>query len=132
MSGLSLVEASAGRRAVRIWFAVFGGIGTWLAHLVFEASFARHGCNSRGSTVWMHVATVGLAGLTVVAMALSLALVRGNPAGDGVATDGQADDRADPASQLHFLGMAGLLIGAINLALILFEGFYVLVLPRCG
>jgi hypothetical protein len=124
MSAPSLVDASGAKRAVRIWFAVFGGIGAWLAHLVFLSSFTAYACHARGSTWWMHAATVGLAAVTLTAMALSLALVRGNRSAG-------PDDQGQP-SQLRFLGVAGVLIGAINLALILFEGFYVLVLPRCG
>jgi hypothetical protein len=37
---------------------------------------------------------------------------------------------ADDAAQLRFLAQLGLLVGAINLALILLEGSYVLFIPR--
>lgn len=124
MTATPLSHASAPMRALRIWFPVYGGIGTWMAHLVFVAAFTRYRCNTPGSTAWMHLATLGLAAVTVVALVLSVSLVRSNR--------GASDDDPSQAGQLRFLGVSGLLIGAINLALILVEGSYVLVLPRCG
>ncbi len=59
---------------------------------------------------------------------------RGRPAaglaaGPGGRGRGEPMD-SDDAGQLHFLGQVGLLVGAINLALILLEGSYVLSIPQ--
>jgi hypothetical protein len=119
-----LETASGGRRAVRVWIPVFGGIVTWLGHLVFMASFTKYACNAHGSRWWMHLVTIGLAGLTVLAMVMCGSLIRSNRGADETDNSGVA--------RLRFLGVAGLLIGAINLALICFEGSYVVVLRSCG
>ena len=47
-----------------------------------------------------------------------------------VAASGSDPASNDDAGQLLFLAQLGLLIGAINLALILLEGSYVLFIPR--
>lgn len=96
----------------RVWFAVLGGIGAWMTHLVAESSLARQTCLS-GDEWILHLLTVGLAGVTVVAMVLAARL------------------RVADAPDLHFLGNFGLLVGAINLLLIVFEGALVFWVPTC-
>jgi hypothetical protein len=116
----------AGNRIARssfaTWFAVTGGIGAWLAHLTFAASFVRLLCEHPNWTWILHLATALTAAVTVVAMGMSAALVRATP-------DPESADTA--GGQLRFLGLMGLLLGAINLALILLEGSYAIFLKPC-
>src|SRR5207302_1509929 len=94
-----------------VWFAVCGGIGAWIVHLTALSALARRTCVT-GEDWVLHALTVGLAAVTVLAMVLSARLRV--PAGAGAPEPERTD--------LHFLGKMGLLIGAINLVLILFEG----------
>ena len=106
---------------VRVWFAVLGGIGAWMTHLVAESALARRTCVS-GEEWVLHVLTVALALVTVSAMVVAARLrapvAAGVPPREGV--------------DLRFLGTMGLLIGAINLVLIVFEGALVFWVPTCG
>jgi hypothetical protein len=111
------------RKGLTVWFAVFGGIGAWTVHLLFVASFVQYSCNT-GNTEWpMHLVTVVTAGATVVAIALAVRLVR--------AGQDRPEDEPTPGGRLHYLGIAGVLIGVVNLALILLEGSYVVALNSC-
>ena len=112
------------RRFVTVWYAVCGGIGAWTVHLLFEAAFVKYTCNSHGYVWVMHLVTAVTALATVAAMALSWRLLR-------VSRDFD-ESAADAGGRLQFLGYAGLLIGAINLALILLEGVNIVLLRRCG
>ena len=70
-----------------------------------------------------HAATALTAAVTLVAMAMSAALVR----------EGRDPEDADtPGGQITFLGVLGLMVGAINLALILLEGSYAIFVDPCG
>ena len=104
-----------------VWFAVCGGIGAWIVHLTALSALARRTCVT-GEDWVLHALTVGLAAVTVLAMVLSARLRV--PAGAGAPEPERTD--------LHFLGKMGLLIGAINLVLILFEGALVFWIPVCG
>jgi hypothetical protein len=111
------------RRGITVWFAVFGGVAAWTLHLLFVAAFVEYSCNV-GDVEWpMHLATAVTALLTIAAMGLSVRLFRSGRH--------HADDEPTPGGRLHYLGVVGLLIGAINLALILAEGSYVLALGSC-
>jgi hypothetical protein len=119
-------RASPLRRAVEVWFAAFGGIGAWIVHLLFVVS-AEHWSYLHHEYRWtLHAATVVCAAVTIVALLLArrLYLVAG---GDPASADASSND---DAGQLLFLAQLGLLVGAINLALILLEGSYVLFIPR--
>jgi|GEM_PF-2373738 len=120
----AIAHASALRRGVEVWYAVFGGIGAWTVHLLALVALVRFTCNAHDYLWVMHVLTVVTAAATVLAIGLSWRLVRaGRPADES---------GSDPAGRLHFLGQVGLLVGAVNLALILLEGLYVLLIPACG
>jgi hypothetical protein len=120
-------RASPLRRAVEVWFAAFGGIGTWTVHLLFVVS-AEHWSYLHHEYRWtLHAATVVCAVLTIVALLLARRLYVVASEGDPDATDAASHD---DAGQLLFLAQLGLLVGAINLALILLEGSYVLFIPR--
>jgi hypothetical protein len=109
-------------RIANVWFAVFGGIGAWAVHIIFEASFVRYRCNAGSGSGVMHLVTAVTAIATVVAMALSWRLMH---LGDDESADSQI-------GRARFLGITGLLIGGINLMLILLEGSYVLFWRACG
>jgi hypothetical protein len=109
------------RRGLLVWYAAFGGIGAWTAHLMFETSAVEW---TRDDPRWrwtLHAVTAACVLATVLAMALALRLRR--------VANGAKEAGADDAGQLLFLGNLGLLVGAINLALIVLEGAYVLVIP---
>ncbi len=108
------------RRGVTVWYAAFGGVGAWTVHLVFEAAIVRWTADVHGWEWILHAATALCAAATLAAMALAwrLRIVAGDADESG----------ADDAGQLRFLGNLGLLVGAINLALILIEGAYAAVL----
>jgi hypothetical protein len=105
----------------RVWFAVCGGIGAWMVHLTAMSALARRTCVT-GEDWIVHALTIGLAAVTVVAIVLSARLRTPKLAG------AVEPERTD----LRFLGKMGLLIGAINLLLILFEGALVFWVPACG
>ena len=111
-------------RGVRVGYALSGGIAAWMAHLIFVSSFVRYTCTTHGVTWVQHLVTAITAGATLWAMALSLQMVR---------EAGPTDEEAGtPAGRTRFLGLLGLLFGAIDLLLILAEGFYVILVHRCG
>jgi hypothetical protein len=104
----------------RVWFAVCGGIGAWMTHLIAESALARRTCVTGNEWV-LHALTVALAGVTVAAMLMATRLRA--PAMDAGRAEG---------TELTFLGKMGLLIGAINVALIVAEGLLVFWVPVCG
>ena len=114
--------ASAIRRGVTVWYAAFGGVGAWTVHLVYETSAVQWTRNDPRWEWTLHAATIACAVATVIAMVLARRLV--------LAAHGAREGGADDAGQLTFLGNLGLLVGAINLALILLEGAYVLLIPH--
>jgi hypothetical protein len=110
------------RSGAATWFAVTGGIGAWILHVTFAASVVRLLCDYPGWTWTLHAATGVTAAITIVAMGMSAALVR-------LSSEPESADTL--SGQLRFLGLLGLMIGAINLALILLEGSYAIVLQPC-
>jgi hypothetical protein len=115
-------SASSLRRGFEVWYAVLGGVGAWTVHLVFVVC-AEHWSYLHSQFGWtLHLATAVCAFATIVALALAYRLF--------VAASGGDPASNDDVGQLLFLAQFGLLIGAINLALILLEGSYVLFIPR--
>jgi hypothetical protein len=115
-------SAGAVRRGITVWYAAFGSIGAWMVHLVFEASMVRWTADVHGWAWTLHAAT----GLCVLATLVALALAWRLRA---LAGDADESDAAD-AGQLRFLANLGLLVGAIDLALIVLEGVYAAVLHQ--
>jgi hypothetical protein len=114
--------ASAVRRGIEVWYAAFGGIAAWTVHFLFVVS-AEHWSYLHGGYAWtLHVATALCAAATVVAMVLAARL--------HAMASGRDPSSNDDAGQLLFLAQLGLLVGAINLALILLEGAYAVFIPR--
>ncbi len=113
------------REAVLVWYALLGSIGAWTIHLVLFASFVGFSCNRSGSTWVMHLATVVTLAMTVVAILLCRRMLR---VSDG---DESSDEEGGRA---QFLARIGLLIGALNFALIALEEIYLIALSsrRCG
>jgi hypothetical protein len=115
-------EASPLRRGFEVWYAAFGGILTWTVHFMFLVAF-EHWSYLHYQYRWtLHAATLVCALATIVAMLLCVRMLR--------ASGGVDPSSNEDAGQLHFLAHLGLLLGAINLALILLEGSYVLFIPR--
>lgn len=112
--------AGALRRGLFVWYAAFGGIAAWTVHLVFESSIVRWTADVHGWEWTLHAATGVCAAATVLAMALAWRL--------HAVASGADESGAGDAGQLRFLGTLGLLVGALNLALILLEGAYAAVL----
>jgi hypothetical protein len=119
--------SSAVRSGVTVWYAVLGGIGAWTIHLMVLVSVVQFTCNADGYVWIMHVTTLVTLGMTAVAMALSLRLVR-------KAEEAAGADNGTAAERTRFLGRLGLVIGAVNFLLIAVEGLYAVVLEarRCG
>jgi hypothetical protein len=113
-------EAGPVRRGVLVWYAAFGSVGAWTVHLVFEAAIVRWTSDVRGWDWTLHAATGLCVVATLAAMALAWHLRR--------IAAGADESAEDDAGQLLFLGNLGLLVGAIDLALIVIEGIYAAVL----
>ena len=127
-SGATTRPSGPARRAAphgwRLWYAVFAPTGLWLAHLIALAALAPIACDRIGVEAVMHALTVVLSLLTVLAIWWSWSRWR---------TAGTADHEADSRPGLdRFWGTVGLLNGAINLLLIVWEGAYVVFFPACS
>jgi hypothetical protein len=115
-------KATPRRRGFEVWYAAFGGIAAWMVHLLFVVS-AEHWTYLHAQYRWtLHAATAICALATIAALLLARRLL--------VAASGSDPASNDDAGQLLFLAQLGLLVGAINLALILLEGSYVLFIPH--
>jgi len=115
-------RAPALRRGVEVYYAAFGGIAAWTVHLLFVVSF-EHWTFLHSEYRWtLHAATVICSLATIGAMLLARRLQ--------IIAAGSDPASNDDGGQLLFLAHLGLLVGAINLALILLEGSYVLFIPR--
>jgi hypothetical protein len=108
------------RRGLLVWYAAFGSVGAWMVHLVFEAAFVRWTFNVHGWEWVLHAATGLCAAATLVALALAWRL--------RLIAHGAEESGPDDPGQLLFLANLGLLVGAIDLALIVIEGAYAAVL----
>jgi hypothetical protein len=109
-------EVAAQPSGFVLWFAVLGGIGAWLVHLIAEASLVELG-RSHPSVAWtMRGLTGGLAIVTAIAIWLSWRIWTGARADEEDGT---------PAGRTAFLGLLGLITGITNLVLILAEDAYV-------
>ena len=113
------------RDAVLVWYALLGSIGAWTIHLVLFAAYVRFSCNAPGSSWFMHVATVVTLAMTVLAMWLCQRMIRSS----------EGDESSDEeGGRAQFIARMGLMIGALNFALIALEEIYLIVLNtrRCG
>jgi hypothetical protein len=112
------------RRGLRVAYTLGGSTAAWMAHLFFASSFVRYTCNTRGTTWGQHVATVVFA----------LIAAHAGWVGYGLYREGQPDpeDAGTPRGANHFVGLLGIIFGAVNVLLILAEGSMVgLIHPAC-
>ncbi len=110
-------------KGIKLWFAVLGGIAAWTVHLLVLSAITRFTCNQEGTRWVMDLITLVTALVTVVAMWLCVGLVRAS----------KDDEAADTLTgNTRFLGVFGLMVGGVNLALILLEGSYALFLSPCA
>lgn len=120
LSGLSPALRPGG---FMLWTAVLTGIAAWAAHLLLISALVRWTCNEEGTRWVLDVLTVVTALVTLVAIWLCLGIIRG-------AKDDEAG--GTPAARTRFLGVFGLMIGAVNLALILAEGSFAWFISPCA
>lgn len=115
-------ESGSAPRGALTWFAVFGGIGAWMVHLVAEASFTRFSCTE--SANWLlHGLTAAMVAVALLATGLSWRL----------AQSGSDDDaEGSSAGTARFLGLFGVVTGVTNVVLILLEGSYVFFIRPCA
>jgi hypothetical protein len=113
------------RDAVLVWYALLGSIGAWTIHLVLFAAYVRFSCNAPGTSWVMHLATGVTLAMTVLAMWLCRRMMQSSE-GD--------DSSDDEGGRAQFIARMGLMIGALNFALIGLEEIYLIVLNsrRCG
>jgi len=109
-----------------LWVAVLGGIVFWLVHLTAEAALVGPACHHRDVRWVMHGVTAATGAATVTAMAACFRIVLRARGADG------GDDSPTVPGRTLFLGLFGLLTGAISLALIVLEGAYVVFLNPCS
>ena len=93
---------------VAAWFAVMGGIGAWMAHLIAESSLADYSC-AHNATWVMHAVTAVCLVVALAALLVSLRLTR------------------VPSRPWMFVGWLGVISSLVNVLLIVFEGSYVAV-----
>jgi cobalamin synthase len=113
------------REAILVWYALLGSIGAWTIHLVFFAAYVQFSCNQDGTLWAMHLVTVVTLAMTAAAMWMCWRMLR---KADG---DEASDEEGGRA---QFIARLGLMIGALNFALIALEEIYLVVLSsrRCG
>jgi hypothetical protein len=99
-----------------VWWAAFGSILLWMVHLVSEAALVA----VRGQhpdVMWvMHGLTMVLAGAVLIGMWYCWSLTK-------LSTD--SESVGSPGGRTVFIGWLGVLIGALNLLLIVYEGVLV-------
>lgn len=123
MKAISRLSPAIRPGGLMLWFAVLAGIVAWLVHLVALASLAQWTCNDDGKRWVLDALTLATAAVTVFAMWLCLGILRG----------AQDDEAAGtPGGRTRWLAVFGLMMGAINLALILLEGSFAWFISPCA
>ncbi|CAN5165085.1 hypothetical protein BH18ACT4_BH18ACT4_00600 [soil metagenome] len=116
-------STTAPQGGLLVWTAVLIGIGAWMTHVAAQSSLAQFVCTRHEYEWVLHAITVATVLPVLAGMAFCYRLVRSSPDGEEV---GSALGRN------HFLGLFGLLVGAINVALILLEGTYAVFIDPCA
>jgi hypothetical protein len=118
---MNVVERHVRRAGRLVWAAVWAGPVLWLAHLTANSALVRFNCNA--GWLWLqHAGTAAAAAGTLAALAACTALARRAP---------DREDAATAAGRTRFLGLFGVLVNAVSLALILLEGSYALFINPC-
>jgi hypothetical protein len=110
-------------RGVRLWVALFAGIGLWMVHLTACAALAAYACRHPHVHWVMHGLTATTAAATGIAIYWS-----GQFARHGYGAD---EEDAGAAGRARFLGRFGVITGVASLVLIVAEGLYVPFLAGC-
>lgn len=106
-----------------LWAIVSAGVWAWAFHLLYLSAFAELACTQPVVTWTFHAATVATAVVTLAAGWVCLVTVRHCRDDEGAGT---------VAGRTRFLGLFGLLLNAISLALIVLEGVYVPFISPCA
>ena len=115
---------SAVRAGLSVWYALLGGIAAWTIHLMVLVAVVQYTCNASGSFWIIHLTTAVTVAMVAVAIVLAQRLARA-----------EGDESSDSeGGRSRFIGQLGLVIGYTNLALILLEELYAILLAsrRCG
>ena len=108
---------------LKVWIPVVAPIGLWIAHLTAVSSLSRLACNDHAYT-WVQHAVTAVTGVAVVlCMLMATRLVS--------AGRGTTEEDGSVPGRTKFLGLFALGVGAVNLALILLEGSYVIFIRSC-
>jgi len=107
-------------RGIRVAYTLGGSTAAWMAHLFFASSFVRFTCTSSGTTWAQHLATAVCAAVAASAGWVGYSLYR----------EGRSDteDAGTARGANHFVGLLGMIFGAVNVLLILAEGSYVVLI----
>ena len=104
-----------------LWFATFGSIVAWMIHLTAEASLVPLR-EAHAPVIWvMHGLTLSLGVLVLVGMGISWTYAH-------IGSD--SESKPTPVGRTVFLGWLGLLVGALNLLLIAYEGLIIAVVHQ--
>ena len=120
------------RRAdVLMWFGLFGAPAAWTGQHVAGVTLTIGAChdNTAGPAWQVHVDAWAMG---VTAAAATVAVLAGLSAVAAWRSARDADDSDPPPSgRIHFLGIVGLTISPLFLAIILMSGLGVVALPDC-
>ena len=112
-----------------VWFGVFGAPAAWVLQHVAGYALTEAACNRIGAT-WdvpldtlAAVLTALCAGISVLGGLAALASFR--------ATRAAGEGGPPPAGRVHFLGIAGMVVALLMLAIILLDGIGVLAVEGC-
>ena len=104
-----------------LWFATFGSIVTWVIHLGAEASLVPLR-EAHSSVIWvMHGLTIALALTVLVGMRISWSYAH---------IGGDDESLPTQAGRTVFLGWLVLVIGALDLLLIVYEGLLIALIDK--
>ena len=114
-----------------MWFGLFGAPFAWAAQHVAGVALTIGTChdNTAGPDLGIDVDAVVAIVTTVAALIAVLALLSAVAAWRS--TRGADDDDPPPAGRIHFLGIVGLTISPLFLAIILMSGLGTISMPEC-
>jgi len=108
---------------LRVWIPVIAPIGLWAVHITAVSALTRLACNDHNYRWVQHGLTIATAPGVVVCMLMATRLV--------TAGRGMSEEEGSVPGRTRFLGLFALGVGAVNLAMILLEGSYVIFIHAC-
>jgi heme/copper-type cytochrome/quinol oxidase subunit 2 len=114
-----------------MWFGLFGAPAAWAAQHVAGIWLTLAQChgNTAGPSWSLHLDAWVTA---ITAVAAAVAVLAGLSAASAWRSTREADDSdPPPAGRIHFLGVVGLTISPLFLAIILMSGLGTVFLPQC-